>query len=124
MMDYGSNAPGYGNLNQEQWNQLEQLNRQFYEETIGLRNDLRAKTYELNTLLNTRDSDPNKARALEKEIGELRAKLDEKELNYEIEARKIAPESERYGGSWLTASSKAYSNVGSFEGHSKSLNVS
>ena len=98
MMDSWGNAPRYGNLNQEQWNQLEQLDRRFSEETASLRKDLWAKSSELNAQLNTKDPDLNKARTLQKEIGDLRAKLDEKQLDYKLEARKINPDSGGSGG--------------------------
>lgn len=83
---------GYENLTQEQRSQLEQLDRKFYDETANLRNDIWAKSAELNTLLNSSNPDPEKVKALQREISDLRATLDEKRLSYELEARKINPE--------------------------------
>jgi len=108
MMDSWGSGPGYHsdyesgyrNLTEEQRTQLEQLDRKFYDETADLRNEIWAKSADLNTLLNGSNPDSEKVRALQKELGDLRAKLDEKRLNYELEARKIDPEprfGRRYG---------------------------
>jgi len=83
---------GYRNLTEEQRTQLEQLDRKFYDETANLRNEIWTKSAELNTLLDSSNPDSEKVRALQKELSNLQAKLDEKRLNYELEARKIRPE--------------------------------
>ena len=64
----------YGNLTEEQRNQLQQLDRTFYKETANLRNEIWAKGSELNTLLNT--PDPQKVKSLQREISDLRATLE------------------------------------------------
>ena len=72
----------------------------FYNETSDLRNKIWTKSAELDTILNSTNPDIEKARAIQKEINDLRAKLDEKGINYELEAHKINPEtrlSYRYG---------------------------
>ena len=89
MMPYG---PGNETLTPDQRTQLDQLDRKFYEDTAGLRKDLWDKSYELNTILNSENPDPAKVNALNKEINDLRTKLQEKRLNYQLEARKIVPE--------------------------------
>ena len=43
-------------------------------------------------MLNSSTPDLEKAKALQGEISDLRAKLDEERLSYELEARKITPE--------------------------------
>jgi len=92
--DYcGQYERGYGNLTKEQRSQLEELARKFYNETAKLRNEIWAKSIELNSLLNIADPDPEKAKTLQKELGELRTKMDEKRLAYKLEALKILPES-------------------------------
>jgi len=83
---------GYRNLTEGQRTQLEQLDRKFYDETADPRNEIWTKSAELNTLLNSSNPDSEKVRALQKELSDLRAKLDEKRLNYALEARKIRPE--------------------------------
>lgn len=83
---------GYGNLTQEQRSQLEQLDRKFYNETADLRNEIWAKSAELDGLFRSTDPDPEKVKALQKELSDLRARMDEKHLTYELEVRKISPE--------------------------------
>ena len=97
MMGYWGNGPGsgrvyYGNLAIEQKNKLEALDRKYYEDTRTLRDKVWAKSRELDIVLNSSNPDLEKAKALENEIGELRVKLDEKALAYELEVRKIVPD--------------------------------
>ena len=83
---------GYENLTKEQRSQLEELDRKFYKETAELTNEILAKSADLNTLLNSSNPDPEKVKALQRELSDLRATLDEKWLSYELEIRKINPE--------------------------------
>ena len=96
MMGYWDNGPGYGrdyrNLTPDQQSKLESLDRKYYDETRTLRDQIWTKSEELNTVLNSATPDLTKAKTLQNEISNLRASLDEKTLNYEVEARKIAPE--------------------------------
>lgn len=85
---------GYGNLTEEQASKLDQLDRKFYSETADLGDKIWSKSAELDTLLSSADPDLEKARALQKEINDLRAKMDEKRLNYELEARKVNPDTQ------------------------------
>lgn len=84
-------GPG-SSLSPEQRTQLDSLNKKLYDETATLRNELWTKSGELGTFLNAPNPDAEKVRALQREISGLRAKLGEKRLDYELEARKIAPE--------------------------------
>ena len=91
---------GYGDVTKEQQSKLEELDQKLYSETTDLRNEIWAKSAELDSLLRSPDPDPEKVKALQRELSDLRAKVDEKHLAYELEARKILPElrsSERYG---------------------------
>jgi zinc resistance-associated protein len=90
MTPYG---PGNETLTPDQRTQLDQLDHKFYEDTANLRKDLWDKSYELNTVLNNENPDLEKAKVLNKEINDLRTQLDEKSLNYQLEVRKIIPES-------------------------------
>jgi zinc resistance-associated protein len=96
MMGYWGNDTQYGqntvNLTSEQKSRLEALDRKFYDETRELRDQIWAKSGELDATLNAADPDLEKAKTLQKEISEFRAALNEKALNYELEARKIVPE--------------------------------
>ncbi len=101
MMGYWGSDPGYvggyGNLTSEQRNQLNALDRKFYDQTADLRNQIWTKSSEVDSILNTANPDLEKAKALQKEISELRARLDEENLNYQLEARKIAPQEQSRG---------------------------
>ena len=91
---------GYGDLSPEQQNKLNQLNKNFLNKTATLRNNIWGKSDELNTALNATDPDIEKAKALQREISDLRSQLAEHKLVLEIEGRKIAPNAfsgSRYG---------------------------
>lgn len=94
---YDQDGRGYGPaLAQEQQEQLTALDRKFYDETRDLRDKLWDKSAELNAALAVSDPDAAKVTGLQKEVSDLRAKLDERRVAYELEVRKIAPET-RYG---------------------------
>jgi len=95
---YNQYDRGYTALNDKQQEQLEELNRRFYDNTRELRAKLWSKSAELNALLSETNPDTGKISKLQKEISDLQAKLDEKAVNNEIEARKIAPETRLGGG--------------------------
>jgi len=88
----------YGDLSEEQRIKLEELDKKFYEETSNLKNEIRAKSAELHSLLTSYNPDREKLRALQKELSELRAKMDDTRLSYELEARKILPDPRFSGG--------------------------
>jgi len=84
------------NLTTEQREQLEALDKKYYDETTQLRKDLWDKRTELDTVLNAADPDMNKAKAIQNELSDIQAKLAEKRLEYQVEAQKINPNA-RYG---------------------------
>ena len=79
-------------LTDEQRNQLKELHQKFYDETAQLRTEMLAKSGELNILLNTSNPDAEKAKALQKNVSDLSGKMALERLNFQIEARKIAPD--------------------------------
>ena len=87
----------YGNLTDEQRSGLDKLYQKFYDETVQLRNEIGSKSIELNNLLRSSDPDTQKIRSLNKEISDLRARLGEKRLDFDLEARKIMPQGSYYG---------------------------
>jgi Spy/CpxP family protein refolding chaperone len=87
---------GYASLTGEQRDQLEKLHQEFRDQNIQLRNEIRSKAAELNSVLNTANPDAEKAKALQQEISNLRAKMDRNRLDFELEAHKIAPDA-RFG---------------------------
>lgn len=96
MMGYWGNGSDYGrdarDLTAEQRSKLDALDRKFYEETRELRDQIWTKSRELDVTLNATTPDLEKAKTIQKDISELRSKLDEKELTYDLEARKIVPD--------------------------------
>ncbi|MBL7174467.1 MAG: periplasmic heavy metal sensor [Desulfobacteraceae bacterium] len=82
---------GHENLTVEQRSQLQKLHQDFYDKTAKLRTEIMSKRAELGILLNTSNPDAEKAKALQKEISELRGQLAQEMINFQLEARKIAP---------------------------------
>jgi len=80
------------NLTEEQQAQLEVLHDDFYADTAQIRHELWAKTDELGILLDRSEPDLKTAKALQKDISELRGRMAQKRLERDIEARKIAPD--------------------------------
>lgn len=101
------NNPAYGepysnyapqpNLTEEQSAGMDQVHNKFYDETVQIRNELGSKSLELNNLLRASNPDVTKLKVLQKEVSDLRAKLSEKRLEFDLEARKIVPEGYQYG---------------------------
>ncbi len=105
---FGNRGPQMGNrayqgirdsLTNEQREKIEDAYKAFLDETTDLRNNLRTKHTELTNLLSTADPDAEKAKALQKEISDLQAKLAQKRLELRLEILKINPDA-RYR-QWL-----------------------
>ncbi len=88
-----------GDLTDEQRNRLDELYQKFFDQTAQLRSQIGAKQLELNVLMNTSNPDVEKAKALQKDISELRGKMDQERLNLTMEERKIDPNA-RFGKGW------------------------
>ena len=84
----------YEALSEDQRNELSKLDETFFNETAELRREIWVKSDELNVFLNTADPDPVKAKALNKELSDLKAKMSEQRLDYELKARKVVPKGE------------------------------
>ena len=83
----------YGNLTESQNAELDRLEQKFSNDTAKLRDEIWAKSEELNTLLNEGEPDVKKVRALQKEITDLHAEMDRQRIDFELKARKITPNS-------------------------------
>jgi len=94
--DDGS-APGA--LTAEQQSKMEELSRNFYDETAQARDALWSKMGELNRLFNSENPDAEMAKTLQREISDLRAKMAQARIEFELEERKIAPEGSNRSGS-------------------------
>jgi zinc resistance-associated protein len=100
MMGGSKRGPGYNQQNTltpEQQTQLNDLHKKFYDETAELRNKMQAKSTELRTALNTADPDADKVKALHGEMNDLRAKISEIRIGYDLEAKKISPDGFLHG---------------------------
>jgi len=90
--DYG------GDLTRDEIRQLDEAHEAFYKDTEELRYKLDDKEVDLSRELAGENPDKQKAAKIQKEISELRSKLDQKRLNHQIETRKIAPNA---GRGWM-----------------------
>ena len=105
----------YANLTENQRAELEKLEQQFFNDTAKLRDEIRAKSTEFNSLMNSPEPDAKKVRSLQKDISNLRATMAEKRVNFELEARKIAPNA-RYGRGYAKGYGRGYGMRGGHHG--------
>ena len=94
--NYG--GPGAGpcwfegeDLTDNQKAELDKLHQQFVDDTAKMREEIWNKSAELDTALNAADPDAKKAKGLQREISDLKAKMSDKRVEFELQARKIAP---------------------------------
>jgi zinc resistance-associated protein len=107
MQGYGvgdpTNCPRHGawddKLTDEQRAQLDKLHQKFFDDTAAVRSQMVAKQSELNILMNTSNPDFEKAKALQKEISDLRGKMGQERIKLFAEERKINPDA-RFGMGW------------------------
>jgi zinc resistance-associated protein len=89
-------CPWYGagnsTLTAEQRTELDRLHQSFRNDTAGLRSELQTKREQLNDVMQSSNPDSEKARTLRQEISVLGAQVDQKHLEFQLEARKIAPD--------------------------------
>jgi len=89
----------YGNLSAEEIAKLDQQRSEFFKATENIRQKLYEKELALRNELAKDDLDTNKASKLQSDISKLQSNLDQERLNYEIKARKSAPNYNRgHGG--------------------------
>jgi len=83
---YGYEGRGYGpgGYYGENREQAEKWDK-FADETRDLRRDLRQKYLEMDALLNQKSPDETKVLAKQKEISQLQAQLEEKEIQFRLE---------------------------------------
>ena len=96
MMGGYNRESGYNNWNnnltEDQITQLNNLQKKFYDETADIREQMWAKSNELNTALNSSEPDADRVKALQAEINDLRAQMSDARVDYELEAKKINPD--------------------------------
>ena len=98
MMGPGMMGPGwqqgsgyYGNLSADEIAKLEQQRAEFFRATENTRQQLYEKNLALQSELAKENPDTAKASKLQGEISKLQSDLDQKRLEYDIQARKSAP---------------------------------
>lgn len=80
------------NLDEETVNKLDAERKAFFEETEDLRRSVYEKELALQSELVKEDTNIETASAIQKEISNLRAELDQKRLDHRIKMKQIAPE--------------------------------
>jgi zinc resistance-associated protein len=97
---YGYSQGGsYGNLSEKEITKLDQQRSEFFKATENIRQQLYEKELALRSELAKETPDTSKASRLQSEISELQGELDQKRLDYEIQARKSSPNYNRgFGG--------------------------
>ncbi len=80
------------NLTQEQQDKLAELRKDFQDKTADARTEIMKKQIDLNAEINKDNPDLKKAKAIQKDINELQAKISDAHLEFIIEAKKINPE--------------------------------
>jgi zinc resistance-associated protein len=97
MRGFGGGEFPQSNLTPEQQTQMRELHKKYLDEISEMRNEMMKKSIDLNSALNGSKPDAKKAKAIQKEISDLRAKLAQARIDYIIEAKKINPDA-RFGG--------------------------
>lgn len=98
MMGPGMMGPGwqqggdyYGNLSADEIAKLDQQRTEFFRATEKTRQQLYEKNLALQSELAKENPDSAKASRLQGEISKLQSEFDQKRLEYDIQARKSAP---------------------------------
>jgi zinc resistance-associated protein len=98
----GCGGCGYGqmraDLTPDQREQMKTERQAFFEATKSERQDLYAKRLALRAEMAKRQPDMNKATALQKEVSDLQASLEQKQLGHIMAMRKINPDA---GRGWM-----------------------
>ena len=94
-MDISGSYDYPGNLNDEDIKALEEERSAFLKATDSIRQNLYSKELELRSELYKENPDVSKAGALQKEISELEAQLDQKRIDHMIKIRKLSPNAGR-----------------------------
>ena len=86
-----ANCPGFNQLNltPEQKTKFAELQEKQWKDTVTLRNEMQTKRLELRTLWSAPNPDKDKILAKQKEMNELRGKLQAKATDFRLETRKI-----------------------------------
>jgi zinc resistance-associated protein len=105
MMGPDSWGPGmhrgyYDNLSADEIAKVDQQRAEYFKATENIRQKLYEKELALRSELAKEDPDTDKASTLQSDISKLQSNLDKERLNYEIKARKSAPNNNRGSGDY------------------------
>ena len=96
---YGYGQEGYyGNLSADEITKLDQQRAEYFKATENIRQNLYEKELALRSELAKENPDTSDASKLQSDISKLQSTLDQERLNYEIKARKSAPNYNRGPG--------------------------
>ena len=95
---WGQGAGGFDDLSKDQRDQLTGLKQKFIDETYELRQAMFQKINEMRLIMDTSNPDKAKLSTLSGEVTELEKQIRDQRINYQIEAKKIAPEAGLYSG--------------------------
>jgi zinc resistance-associated protein len=86
-----ANCPGFNqfNLTPEQRTKMTELQEKQWKETVSLRNEMQTKRLELRTLWSAPNPDKDKILGKQKEMNDLRDKMQAKATDFRLEARKV-----------------------------------
>ena len=90
-------GPPFANLTAEQSSQIQALREAYQKEIEPLREEMLAKRTELRSLWSTPNADPATVVAKQKEMFDLRAKLQEKGNAFRLEMQKLIPAEQSFG---------------------------
>ena len=91
----GWDCQGYGQrggLDQEELAKIDAEREAFFEATSDLRREIRQKNLELRSEMAKKEIDSARAHALQKELSDLEAQLDQKRLDHRIKLRATYPD--------------------------------
>lgn len=99
--EYGYDQGGYyGNLSSEEIAKLDQQRAEYLKATENIRQKLYENELALRSELAKENPDTGKASKLQSDISTLQSDLDQERLNFEIQARKSAPNYKRGPGGY------------------------
>ena len=89
---YGPGGSGYGaDLSEEDYRKMEEQRKAFFEGSDKLRQELHRKNLELESEFAKETPDAAKASAIQKDISQLQADLDQKRIDHRLKMREINP---------------------------------
>jgi zinc resistance-associated protein len=97
MMGYGPHMGWWSDtddvgLSRQQAEKLEAAQESFYRDTQDIRNQIYDKNVQIQEEFAKQNPDRSKIMDLQKSVSKLESELDQRQIDFQLEARKIAPE--------------------------------